>query len=107
MENYRDQHYTITQVAELFEVNASLIRYWEKEFKVFKPKKNSRGNRYFTADDITIFKKIFLLVKKKGYTLQGAKDKLKEDALIALEKEAVVKKLENIKLRLIEINKQI
>jgi DNA-binding transcriptional MerR regulator len=69
--------YSIGEVADMFNVNASLIRFWEKEFNVISPSKNKKGNRLFTKKDIENFKLIFHLVKEKGYTLQGAKDKLK------------------------------
>ncbi len=63
----------------MFDVNASLIRYWEKEFDVLKPKKNAKGNRLFTDKDIDNLKLIYHLVKERGFTLEGAKMKLKED----------------------------
>jgi DNA-binding transcriptional MerR regulator len=70
-------YYSIGEVARMFEVNASLIRFWEKEFDLIKPHKNKKGNRLFTQQDIKNFKLIFHLVKEKGFTLQGAKDSLK------------------------------
>lgn len=69
-------YYTIGEVANLFQVNTSLIRFWEKEFEVLKPKKNKKGNRLFTKEDVSNLKVIFHLVKEKGYTLEGAKKKL-------------------------------
>lgn len=69
--------YTIGEVAEMFHVNTSLIRFWEKEFDVIKPQRNNKGNRLFTARDVDYFHQIFHLVKERGYTLQGAKEKLK------------------------------
>jgi len=72
-------YYTIGEVSELFNVNASLIRFWEKEFDVLKPKKNKKGNRLFTADDIDNFKVIFNLVKEQGLTLEGAKKYMKDN----------------------------
>lgn len=71
--------YSIGEVAKMFHVNASLIRFWEKEFDVIKPRKNKKGNRLFTQEDVDNLKTIYHLVKEKGYTLQGAKDKLKEN----------------------------
>lgn len=70
-------YYTISEVAERFNVNPSLIRFWEKEFPILKPKKNKKGNRLFTKEDIEHFHRIYTLVKEDGYTLQGAKEKLK------------------------------
>ncbi|HQF28022.1 MAG TPA: MerR family transcriptional regulator [Bacteroidia bacterium] len=72
-------YYTIGEVADMFAVNSSLIRFWEKEFEVLKPKKNKKGNRLFTAEDLSNLKLIFHLVKERGYTLEGAKKKLNEN----------------------------
>ena len=66
-------YYPIGEVAEMFGVNTSLIRFWEKEFEILQPKKNKKGNRLFTSDDIKNLRLIFHLVKEKGYTLEGAK----------------------------------
>jgi DNA-binding transcriptional MerR regulator len=68
--------YSIGEVAEMFRVNTSLIRFWEKEFDCIKPFKNKKGIRYFTVENIETFRTIFYLVKECGYTLQGAKDRL-------------------------------
>lgn len=65
-------YYPIGEVAEMFGVNTSLIRFWEKEFEVLKPHKNKKGNRLFTNEDVANLKLIFHLVKEKGYTLEGA-----------------------------------
>lgn len=70
-------YYSIGEVAKLFDVNTSLIRFWEKEFPQIQPKKNSKGNRLFTVKDIELFNKIYQLVKQEGYTLDGAKKALK------------------------------
>lgn len=70
-------YYSIGEVAAMFAVKPSLIRFWENEFEVLKPTKNKKGNRMFTAEDIENLKEIFRLVKGEGYTLQGAKEKLK------------------------------
>jgi DNA-binding transcriptional MerR regulator len=70
-------YYTIGEVSRIFNVNASLIRFWEKEFDIIKPKKNKKGNRLFTPEDLENFKIIHHLVKERGYTLQGARNKLK------------------------------
>jgi len=72
-------YYTIGEVAEMFGVNASLIRFWEKEFDALKPKKSGKGNRLFTKADIEKIRIIYHLVKEKGYTLQGARDALKQE----------------------------
>lgn len=71
-------YYSIGEVAEMFNVNTSLIRFWEKEFNVLRPRKNKKGNRLFTERDVRYLHMIYNLVKVKGYTLQGAKEALKE-----------------------------
>lgn len=71
-------YYSIGEVAEMFEVNTSLIRFWEKEFAQLQPRKNSRGNRVYSKKDLELFKKIHHLVKEKGFTLEGAKNALRD-----------------------------
>ena len=73
------KYYSISEVAKMFKVATSLIRFWETEFDVIKPRKNSKGNRQFTQEDIESIRKVYVLVKEKGYTLQGAKDILKAE----------------------------
>ncbi len=73
----RKLFYTIGEVAALFQVNTSLIRFWEKEFDVIRPQRNKKGNRLFTQRDLDYFHQIYHWVKEQGYTLQGAKEKLK------------------------------
>lgn len=70
-------YYTIGEVAEMFDVNTSLIRFWEKEFPSIQPKKNKKGNRLFTPKEIAKIDRIYSLVKEEGYTLEGAKKALK------------------------------
>ena len=71
-------YYSIGEVSTMLDVNASLIRFWEKEFDDLHPKKNNKGNRLFKKDDIELLKRIYELVKVKGYTLQGARESLKK-----------------------------
>ncbi len=98
-------YYSIGEVADMFNVNASLIRFWEKEFSTIQPKKSKKGNRLFTAKDIENFNKIYHLVKTNGYTLEGAKKALK-DKNVTIEPKSesnnaqIIEKLERIKLRL-------
>lgn len=100
-------YYSIGEVAEMFNVNPSLIRYWEKEFDIIKPKKNKKGNRFFTIDDIEHFHIIYYLVKELGLTLKGAQKKLKENKEGAMNNFAVVKSLKEIKALLLEIREDI
>lgn len=95
--------YPIGEVAKMFNVNTSLIRFWEKEFDIIKPKKNKKGNRLFTNDDIKNFDLIFHLVKEKGLTLKGAKLKLKNEKNSTLNNFKLVSKLQEIKNLLIEV----
>lgn len=69
-------YYTIGEVSAMLGVNASLIRFWEKEFPALKPKKNKKGNRLFTKADIQHLKEIYHWVKEQGYTLEGARKKM-------------------------------
>ena len=71
-------YYSIGEVAAMFGVNTSMIRYWEKEFDVLRPRKNKKGNRLFTERDVRYVHVIYQLLKVKGYTLAGAKQALKE-----------------------------
>ena len=102
----KKRYYSIGEVASKFNVNTSLIRFWEKEFSILKPKKNSKGNRKFTSNDIENFSKIYFLVKEKGYTIQGAKDYLKNN-IEPHSKLDVISRLNEIKSKLIEIRNQI
>jgi DNA-binding transcriptional MerR regulator len=96
-------YYSIGEVAEMFQVKPSLIRFWEKEFDIIKPKKNKKGNRFFTVQDIDNFRLIFHLVKEKGLTLQGARKKLKENKEDTTNNYEVIKTLTDIKSLLLEI----
>ncbi|MCD4834787.1 MAG: MerR family transcriptional regulator [Bacteroidales bacterium] len=100
-------YYSIGEVAEMFNVNPSLIRYWEKEFDIIKPKKNKKGNRFFTIEDIEHFHIIYYLVKELGLTLTGAKKKLKENKDGTMNNFEVIKSLKEIKSLLLEIREDI
>lgn len=96
-------YYSIGEVAEMFKVNASLIRFWEKEFDIIKPKKNKKGNRFFTKQDIDNIQLIYHLVKERGLTLSGAKKKLKDNREDTNNNYEVVKTLTQIRVMLLEI----
>lgn len=100
-------YYSIGEVADIFKVNTSLIRFWEKEFEIIKPKKNKKGNRFFTKQDIDNFYIIYHLVKEKGMTLNGAKKKLKENKDDTLYNIEVIKSLTEIKRLLLEIKENL
>lgn len=99
--------YPIGEVAEMFNVNTSLIRFWEKEFDIIKPRKNKKGNRLFTKSDIDNFRVIFHLVKERGYTLEGAKKKLRENKDDTLQTVEIVKSLNKIKDFLLDIKEEL
>ncbi len=71
------QYFSISEVANMIGVNASLLRFWEKEFKQIKPKTNARGKRSYTTKDIEIVRSVYVLVKEQGFTLDGARKALK------------------------------
>jgi len=96
-------YYTIGEVAEIFEVNTSLIRFWEKEFDILKPQKNKKGNRLFTRQDLENLRIIYHLVKEHGYTLQGAKDQLKQNRDDIVNKVEIFDSLNRIKTFLTEL----
>ena len=96
-------YYTIGEVARMFNVNTSLIRFWEKEFDIIKPKKNKKGNRLFTQKDIDNFHIIYHLVKEKGMTLKGAKKKMKENKEDTEHNFEIIKSLEQIKEMLTDL----
>lgn len=100
-------YYTIGEVALMFEVNTSLIRFWEKEFEIIKPKKNKKGNRLFTQEDVDNFHIIFHLVKERGYTLDGAKKKLKESRSETVQNIEMVKSLTKVRSFLLELKNQL
>lgn len=85
-------YYSIGEVAKMFDVNTSHIRFWSKQFDVIKPATNKKGNRLFTKGDVENLKKIYHLVKEKGFTLKGAKVELKEER--KREKETVTPEIE-------------
>lgn len=95
-------YYSIGEVAKAFDVNASLIRYWEQEFPIIKPKKNKKGNRYFTPEDIKNLKMIYHLVKEKGYTLDGARIALTTNRKIG-ERVEIIDRLEFVKSELLKL----
>lgn len=101
------RYYSIGEIAQAFGVNTSLIRFWEKEFDILKPKKNAKGNRMFTPEDLKNLKLIYHLVKEKGYTLEGAKDYLRNSKKPPLDTLAIIEKLKLIKQQLTNIKNEI
>ncbi|ADX68034.1 MULTISPECIES: MerR family transcriptional regulator [Weeksella] len=99
-------YYSIGEVSRAFNVNPSLIRFWEKEFSIIQPKKNKKGNRFFTPKDIENLRVIYHLVKERGYTLEGAKIALEEQKGLVEEIE-VITRLENVKAELLKIKESL
>jgi DNA-binding transcriptional MerR regulator len=100
-------YYTMGEVSKLFDVNQSLIRFYEKEFDILQPKKNKKGNRYFTPEDVENLKIIFHLIRDKGYTLNGAKEHLKTNITDSKDSHRVINSLENLKKFLLEVRDQL
>ena len=101
------RYFSIGELAKAFDVNASLIRFWDKEFDILKPKKNAKGNRMFTPEDVKNLQLIYHLVKERGFTLEGAKIHLKEGQKKTLDKFEIISKLEAIKSQLNNIKNEL
>lgn len=100
-------YYKIGEVAEMFDLNTSTIRFWESEFEVLRPRKNAAGNRKYTERDIRYIQIIYQLVKVKGYTLQGAKDAMKEKFDKLEEKAMMLRTLAHAKDFLVDLDKKL
>lgn len=96
-------YYSIGEVAEMFNVAPSLIRFWETEFEGIQPKKNRKGNRQFTKEDIDQVKLIYHLVKEKGFTLMGAKEMVKSDSIGLHGRMEVIDSLKRVRKFLVEL----
>jgi DNA-binding transcriptional MerR regulator len=101
------RYYRIGEVSKAFGVNASLIRFWEKEFSIIRPKKNAKGDRMFTQEDVKNFQLIFHLVKEKGFTLEGAKNKLKTQPKDTVDNHEIIARLELVKAELLKIKNEL
>ena len=101
-------YYRTNELAQAFDVNNSLIRFWEKEFSfLIKPKKNAKGERLFSKKDVENFKLIYHLVKENGYTLDGAKKKLRAGRQKVNKNISVIERLENVKSELKKIRERL
>lgn len=99
---FQKQYYPIGDVAVMFNENTSLIRFWANEFSILKPKKNKKGDRYFRPEDVKNLKMIHHLLRERKYTIEGAKEFLKNNKA-AGEKHEMIESLEKIKLFLLEL----
>jgi DNA-binding transcriptional MerR regulator len=103
---FQKQYYSIGDVAAMFKENTSLIRYWENEFSILKPKKNKKGDRFFRPEDVKNLKMIYHLLRERKYTIEGAKEFIKKNKA-AGEKHEMIESLEKIKSFLIELKNNI
>lgn len=101
------QYFTISEVAEMFDVNTSLIRFWEKEFSSIQPKKGRGGNRMYTKKDVETIRTIHHLVKERGFTLDGARKQLKGNPTASDNEAEVVERLQSIRAFLVELKEQL
>ncbi len=107
MDNNHKLYYSIGEIANMLNVNNSLIRFWEKEFDIIKPKKNSRGNRIFTKNDVQNIYLIHHLLKEKKYTIKGAKKKIRENKDGAKKNFQIIQNLKNIRQQLSDIRDEL
>ncbi len=99
---FKKSYYSIGDVAGMFKLNASLIRFWENEFDILKPKKNSKGDRHFRPEDVKNLKLIYHLLRERKYTIEGAKEFLKSNKS-AVQKFELISSLRNLKSFLLEL----
>jgi DNA-binding transcriptional MerR regulator len=99
--------FSISEVAEMFGVNTSNIRFWENEFDILKPHKNNKGNRMFTKEDIENLKIIYHLLKEKGMTIKGAQKKLKDNKEETIQNIEIVNRLQEIRQMLLDIKEEL
>ena len=90
-------YYSISEVATMFNVNQSNLRFWEKEFKQLKPRRNDKGTRFYTNDDIATIKKIIFLVEEQKLTLEGAKRKMSQKMDVVSKQQVLVERLKAIR----------
>lgn len=100
-------YYTIGEAAAILDVNTSLVRFWEKEFDILKPKRNKKGNRLFTVKDMENLKLIYHLVKERGFTLEGAQKKLRQNKGDTAQNAEVVERLKMIRQALMDIKHEL
>ncbi len=100
-------YYSMGDITEMFNINPSMVRFYEKEFDILQPKKNKRGTRLFSAEDVESLKIIIHLVKEKGFTLQGAKDYIKSNKSGVKENQRIIDSLEKLKSFLLDVKEQL
>jgi len=107
MEHPEKLYYSIGEVADKFHVAASLLRYWENEFPSIKPKKNSKGDRKYTKEDIEAVKLVYHLVKERGYKLKAAQQVIKDRKKVVEDQMQMIHSLENVKSFLTDLKNKI
>ena len=98
-------YYSISEVAEMFKVNQSNLRFWEKEFKELKPKRNEKGTRFYTPDDVQIIKQIIYLINDQKLTLPGAKRRLGQKKDVIAKQQEIVERLKKVRAELLGISR--
>jgi len=107
LQNLDKLYYTIGEVAEMFEVSRSLLRYWENEFSFLSPRKNKKGDRLFAKENIQQIQIIYNLVKVRGFTLEGAKQELKKERANLTEQFNLVERMKTIHARLKDLDEKL
>ena len=107
IQNLDKLYYTIGEVADMFEVSRSLLRYWENEFSFLTPRKNRKGDRLFTKENITQIQIIYNLVKVRGFTLEGAKQELRKEKSNLSEHFNLVDRMKSIYGKLKDIDEKL
>ena len=100
-------YYSIGEVAEMFGVNESLLRFWEKEFPMINPKKNAKGTRQYRKSDLDHIQLVYQLVKEKGRTLAGAKQRLKASKEDTVKNAEIIRRLQIVREELMSIKKEL
>ena len=100
---FKKQYYSIGEVSSMFQLNTSLLRYWETEFDILKPRKNRKGDRHFRPEDIKNLYLIHHLLRQRKYTIEGAKDYLKKNKSKAQQNFELIQRLEKLKGFLLEL----
>lgn len=103
----KKRYYKIGEVAKAFGLSITMVRYWEQEFDMLKPKKNSKGDRMFTENDIETIKIIYHLAKEQGYSLEGVRKKLRNQPKKTISTITTINRLEAIKMELLKIKDQL
>jgi len=100
-------YYSMGEVTEMFDVNASLIRFWESKFDVLRPAKNKKGNRMFTPEDVGNLKLIYHLVKERGMTLEGAARCMKHNRKELVRESELLERLQRVRALLVQVREEL